>query len=125
MNRERFEQLVAEALDSLPEEFLRSMENIEVVVEDWPGPEDLELAGIADGDRYTLFGLYHGVPLTDRGVYYAGVQPDLITIYQRPIERAVGPDADGLREQIRVTVLHEVAHYFGIDDERLDELGWA
>ncbi len=125
MNRERFEELVGEALDSLPEEFLHGMENIEVVVEDWPSPEDLESAGIEDGDRYTLFGLYHGVPLTERGVYYSGVQPDLITIYQRPIERAVGPDPARLREQIRVTVLHEVAHHFGIDDERLDELGWA
>lgn len=124
MNRERFEELVQDALDSLPEEFLEGMENIEVLVEDWPSREDLELVGLEGAGRYSLLGLYHGVPLTERGVYYGGVQPDLITIYQRPIEAVVGPDEDRLREQIRVTVLHEVAHYFGIDDERLDELGY-
>lgn len=124
MKREEFERLVAEALNSLPGEFLQTMENIEVVVEDWPSREDLEVAGLEARDRYALLGLYHGIPLTERGLYYGGVQPDLITIYQRPIEAAVGPDADALREQIRITVVHEVAHYFGIDDERLDELGW-
>lgn len=124
MTREEFEGLVEEALASLPEEFLGALENIEVVVEDWPTPEDLEAAGLDKRGRGTLLGLYHGVPLTERGVWYAGVEPDLITIYQGPIEAVAGHEPVAIRSQVRITVLHEVGHYFGIDDERLAELGW-
>jgi len=124
VKREEFEALVEEALASLPDEFLNALENIEVLVEDWPTREELEHAGISPEDRGMLLGLYHGVPLTDRGVWYAGVEPDLITIYQRPIEMVAGQEPGAIRSQVRTTVLHEVAHYFGIDDERLEELGW-
>lgn len=125
MRREEFEALVEEALASLPDEFLNALENIEVIVEDRPTAEELERVGISPQSRRTLLGLYHGVPLTERGVWYAGVEPDLITIYQQPIEMVAGQDADAIRSQVRTTVLHEVAHYFGIDDERLEELGWG
>lgn len=123
MDRETFAELVEEALDSLPEEFLEALTNIEVLVEDWPSSKDLEEAGLDPRAGRDLLGLYHGVPLTERGAWYAGVEPDLITIYQGPIERVTGHDPAAIREQVRATVLHEIAHYFGIDDDRLDELG--
>ena len=115
---ETFEELVAQALDSLPEDLGESMQNVEVVVEDEP-PSDL-LARM--GRHQTLLGLYHGVPLTDRGVY-AGVLPDKISIYRGPITRLYR-SPEKIREQVRRTVIHEVAHHFGIDDDRLRELGW-
>ncbi len=122
MEEEVFERLVAEALDSLPEEFLERMENVEVIVEQWPSREDLEEAGLSARDKHGLLGLYHGVPLTHRGGFYASL-PDRITIFQRPIEEQAGDDDDEIREQVRRTVIHEIAHYYGISDERLDELG--
>jgi predicted Zn-dependent protease with MMP-like domain len=120
---EAFTALVAEALDSLPEEFLERMVNVEVLVEDWPGPEDLERAGLDPRHRSSLLGLYHGVPLTHRGAFYSSL-PDTITIFQKPIERLYGSDEDEIRRQVRHTVIHEIAHYYGISDERLDELGY-
>lgn len=125
VDRVSFERLVEEALASLPDEFLDALENIEVVVEDWPSEQELEEAGLDPRKRYALLGLYHGVPLPERGTWYAGVGPDLITIYQKPIERIAGGDPEAIRKQVRTTVLHEIAHYFGIDDERLAELGWC
>jgi predicted Zn-dependent protease with MMP-like domain len=119
----RFSQLVADALDSLPREFLERMENVEVLIEDWPSREDLEEVGLSLRDRSSLLGLYHGVPLTRRDTYYAAL-PDRITIYQKPIERVAGEDDDEIREQVRHTVIHEIAHYYGISDDRLDELGF-
>lgn len=109
---------MAEALDSLPEEFAGAIENVEVVVEDEPPPE--VLATLPRGR--TLLGLYHGIPLTERR-NYDGVLPDKISIYRGPIERAARTP-ERIKEQVRITVIHEVAHYFGIDDERLHELGW-
>ena len=106
--RQRFEQLVADALDALPEEFQRRLENVEVVIEE-------------EGDPATL-GLYRGIPHTERDAGYSGVLPDLITIYRRPIESRVGSDEELARE-VRITVWHEIAHHFGISDERLHELG--
>ncbi len=117
--RTRFERLVEEALDSLPEEIAARMENVEVVLEDEPPLE--ELARLPRG--VTLFGLYHGIPLTRRGNNYAGVLPDRISIYQGPIERRAG-SAEAIRVQVRKTVIHEIAHHFGIDDHLLRELGW-
>ncbi len=109
---ERFEELVADALDALPEEFGRRMDNVWVTVEDFP-----EIPG--------LLGLYHGVPLTDRDNGYAGmVMPDRITLYRIPICAQCRTE-EQVVEMVRVTVIHEVAHHFGIDDDRLDELGWA
>lgn len=114
-----FEDLVGEALDSLPQEFAARMENVEVVVEDEP-PREM-LAGMPRG--VTLFGLYHGIPLTRRE-QYGNVLPDKISIYRGPITR-YARTADAIRAQVRKTVIHEIAHHFGISDERLHELGWG
>jgi predicted Zn-dependent protease with MMP-like domain len=123
MELDAFAELVSEALQSLPEEFLDGLENVQVDIEEWPTPEDLVAAGLSPKARYSLLGLYHGVPLTDRGVFYMAF-PDRISIYQKPIEAMAHGDEDRIKEQVRETVIHEVAHYYGIDDERLDELGW-
>ena len=122
MDYETFAGLVADALDSLPQEFLDRLENVEVLIEDWPSREDLEEVGMEPREKASLLGLYHGVPLTHRGVFYSSL-PDTITIYQKPIERVAGEDEERIREQVRHTVVHEIAHYYGITDERLDELG--
>jgi predicted Zn-dependent protease with MMP-like domain len=114
-----FEDLVADAMDSLPLELATRMENVEVVVEDEPPWEVVR--ELAPGG--TLLGLYHGVPLTQRG-YYDRMLPDKISIYRGPITR-LARTPDRIREQVRRTVIHEIAHHFGIDDDRLHELGWA
>jgi predicted Zn-dependent protease with MMP-like domain len=121
VDREDFERLVEEALDSLPDEFLEAMENVYVQVEEWPSREELAVVGLDPRDRYSLLGLYHGVPLTNRGTSYVAL-PDRISIYQRPIEAAAGPDDDAIRAQVQRTVIHEIAHHYGIDDDRLEEL---
>ena len=115
-----FEGLVADALDSLPPEIASRMENVEVVVEDEPSPS--VLATMAPGT--SLFGLYHGIPLTKRGAAYGNVLPDKISIYRGPITR-YWRDPDRIRAQIRRTVIHEIGHYFGMDEDRLHELGWG
>lgn len=121
MERERFRELVLEAVAMLPDELRREVRNLDLVIEDRPTRDDLLAAGVSRGS--TLLGLYHGIPLTSRGQYYNLVLPDKISIYQGPIESLCGDDEDEIREQVRVTVLHEIAHYFGIDDDRLHELG--
>lgn len=105
-----FEACVEEALDSLPDDLRGFMSNVAIIVEDEPPP------------GMPLLGLYEGVPLTGRTSWYSGVPPDKITIYRGPLERNYGDDEAGLRRQIRRVVLHEVAHHFGISDERLHEL---
>jgi predicted Zn-dependent protease with MMP-like domain len=105
-----FEQVIQEALDSLPRDLRKQISNVEIVVEDEPAP----------GQR--LLGLYQGVPLTRRGINYSGALPDKITIYRGPLERIYGHDANLLAGQIKRVVLHEVAHHFGISDERLVEI---
>lgn len=105
---------------SLPQELLDRVHNVDIVIETRPSARDRKVAGI--GPRRTLLGLYHGIPLTKRGEYYNLVLPDKISIYQEPIESICRTD-DEVREQVRKTVLHEIAHYFGIDDDRLHELG--
>ena len=112
MDRAEFEKHVRAALDELPPELARGLENVAVVVED-ENPKDPD-----------LFGLYHGVPLPERGTSYGGHLPDRISIYRLPLEDSF-PDPEELRDEIRITVLHELAHYFGIDEDRLDELGYA
>ena len=107
---EPFEQFVSDALDALPEDIAEQMSNVAVTVEDEP----------PDGEP--LLGLYQGVPLDHRGPYYAGALPDKITIFRGPIERMCGGDPERLRQQVRRTVLHEIAHHFGISDERLVEI---
>ena len=110
VDRDRFEEMVVAALDSLPEDLGRLMRNVAVTVEHDRGPRG-------------LLGLYQGVPLTSRTSGYAGVLPDRITIYRLAI-CAICDTEDQVVDQVRRTVIHEVAHHFGIDDARLDELGW-
>ncbi|MDQ4064506.1 MAG: metallopeptidase family protein [Actinomycetota bacterium] len=114
-----FQRLVEEALASLPPEIAKRMDNVEVVIEDEPAED--EIVDLEPGE--TLFGLYRGIPLTERGNDYAGVLPDQISIYRGPIERACRTNAE-IRAEVRTTVIHEIAHHFGIDDERLEDLGW-
>jgi predicted Zn-dependent protease with MMP-like domain len=111
MTRSEFEDLVAEALDLIPPDFARVMDNVVVLVEPHHPTEH-------------LYGLYHGVALTARTSNYSGHLPDTITIYSEPI-LASSTSLEGARDLVATTVLHEVAHHFGIDDDRLEELGWA
>lgn len=108
----RFEELVADALDTIPQRFLAAMSNVVVLVED------------IHPDDPNLLGLYHGVALTRRTSYYSGVLPDTITIYRQPILRVCRTEQDVVR-QVGITVVHEVGHHFGIDDATLHELGWG
>ena len=119
MNQEEFEQLVAKAIDDLPDEFLTRLENIDVVVEESPTRTQLKKSGL--GRNETLLGLYEGVPQTNRGSHYGMVLPDKITIFQKPIEAQCRVDAEVYAE-IRRVLKHEIAHHFGISDERLDEI---
>lgn len=119
MTRAEFESLVTRALQTLPRRFRAKMKNIAVVVEDWAGPETLREMGIEPPD--TLYGLYRGVDLTRRDSAYGNVLPDTITIYQGPIEEDAGTEAE-MAELIRDVVIHEVGHYFGLDDEAMAEL---
>ncbi len=115
--------MVGDALDEIPDALATEMQNVAVMVEDWPTPAQLGAADVRGGG--TLLGLYEGVPLTARGpLSYSGVAPDRITIFQGPLSQRAR-DVDALAAQVRVTVLHEVGHYFGMDDDRLRELGWA
>jgi predicted Zn-dependent protease with MMP-like domain len=113
ISRERFEELVGEALDQIPPELAELMDNVVVLVEEDPPPDDPDLLGV-----------YDGTPLTERGYSYAGVLPDRITIFMNPTLRICETYEDVV-EEVRVTVVHEVAHHFGIDDERLHELGYG
>ena len=118
VSRHRFRELVAEAIDSLPEEFASRLDNVAVLVEDWPTEEQLR------GVKGTLLGLYEGVPQTARSFLAPSGLPDRITVFRGPLcERAVGEQ--DLAHQVRVTIVHEVAHHFGIGDARLRELGWG
>lgn len=118
---EEFDALVAEAMDALPPALLERIRNVAIVVENAPSPAQLRRNHVPPGD--TLLGLYEGVPLTRRTSHYGNVVPDKITLFQAPIESAAGYDPARIREQVKRTVLHEIAHYFGIDDDRLEELG--
>ena len=117
---EEFESLVVEALDNLPAEIQEKLQNIEIVVSDWPTAAELRSVGLKPGQL--LLGLYHGVPLTRRGGRYGLVLPDKVTIFQGPIERVCRTPEDVIR-QVQRTVRHEIAHHFGISDDRLRELG--
>ncbi len=119
MDENTFEQLVVEALDSLPPEFVRYLENVEIIVERRPNQEQRRKLGLRPWQ--TLYGLYEGVPLTRRSSFGFHL-PDRITLFQEPLERDF-PNQFALRNQVRRTVLHEIAHLFGISDARLRELG--
>jgi len=122
MDRERFERLVEDALAEIPEPFQSHLGNVEVVIEDEPSAELLREMGMHP--RYdTLFGLYQGVPLSERGALYGNALPDRITIFYRPLIRAFGNPV-ALRREIRRTVIHEIGHYFGLDDDQIEEEGY-
>jgi predicted Zn-dependent protease with MMP-like domain len=121
MNRKEFRRIVTEVLQSLPEEFASRLASVEVVVEDEPTPAQIRGAGL-DPRRDTLLGLYEGVPLDEREDGYAGL-PDKISLFYRPIVEVATSPAE-IRDEIRTTLLHEVAHVFGIGDEDLDEWGY-
>jgi predicted Zn-dependent protease with MMP-like domain len=120
MDRESFERLVAKAVEDLPEEFLLRLENIDIVVEDYPTPDQMRHLGLGRGE--TLLGLYEGVPQTRRGGHYGLVPPDKITIFQRSIE-AKCRYGGNIGTEIQRVVKHEIAHHFGISDARLKQLG--
>jgi len=120
MDSRKFEWLVAQAIESLPEEFQERLENIDVVVADRPTREQLRVLGGRRGE--TLLGLYEGVPLTRRSHSYGFVIPDKVTIFQRPIEAMCKNDAQ-IIAQVQRVVRHEIAHHFGISDDRLRQLG--
>jgi len=119
MDRERFEHLVARAVNDLPEEFLAKLQNVDVVVHDRPTPEQVARAGLEPGQ--TLLGLYEGIPRTKRGRHYGLVPPDIITIFQQPIEASCQNDAETALA-IQKVVKHEIAHHFGISDARLRQI---
>ncbi len=121
LSRKRFEELVAEALRGIPAELRGALDNIEVVVEDWPTREQLAEVDLESDDL--LFGLYQGTPLPERSPLQPYSLPDVITIFQGPLEEECESE-DDIREQVRRTVVHEIAHYFGFDEERLAELGY-
>ncbi len=120
MDRQRFEQLVTSAVESLPEELRSKMDNIDIFVSDYPTEEQLSRAKLPRG--HTLLGLYEGVPLTKRTRSYGMVLPDRITIFQRPIEAKCGGDDAQITTEIQRVVQHEIAHHFGIGDVRLREI---
>ncbi len=121
MDKEKFEQLVAQAVESLPEEFQEKLQNIDVVIEDLPSRAQLRRARVSRG--LILLGLYEGVPLTRRSSNYGMVPPDKITVFQKNIEaKWVGADEMDIREEVQRTVRHEIAHHFGIGDARLKQI---
>jgi predicted Zn-dependent protease with MMP-like domain len=115
-----FYEMVERALEGLPAELSALLDNVAIVVDERP---DFSTPLVAEDPENTLYGLYEGVPLTERGWGYSGVLPDKITIFRGPLERDFEPDE--LEEQVRITVVHEIAHYFGFDEDRLEELGWG
>ena len=119
MNRRRFETLVEKALRRLPRPFKDKIANIAVVVEDWADDETLADVGVEPPD--TLYGLYRGIDLTQRDSSYGNVLPDTIHIYQGPIEEDCADEAE-MEELVRDTVIHEIGHYFGLDDETMERI---
>jgi predicted Zn-dependent protease with MMP-like domain len=123
-----FDAIIADALDDLPPFFAAAMNNVVVLAAEWPSRRELRDAGL--DHNHTLLGLYSGIPLTERTQGYTLVPPDTITLYQGPLEQTVAAElrpgevyVDLLRDAIRHTVIHEIAHHFGISDDRLVELG--
>ncbi|WP_187978299.1 metallopeptidase family protein [Mycetocola sp. JXN-3] len=113
MDPDTFDTLVNDVFEALPEEVTEGLENVAIAIEDLPEDGSLD-----------LLGLYHGVDLTERGQYGFGEMPDLISLYRLPLLNFC-EDEDDLREQVRITLVHEIGHYYGIDDEELHRLGWG
>jgi predicted Zn-dependent protease with MMP-like domain len=119
MQRKKFEQLVEEALSEIHQEFQKYLKNITVIVEDNPPLDVFDRLGISR--KGLLLGLYHGVPLKDRGPYYGNIPPDVISIYQKPIEKICSTD-EQIKQKVREVVRHEIGHYFGKSDRELREI---
>jgi predicted Zn-dependent protease with MMP-like domain len=120
MTRQRFESLVAEAITLIPRRFRREMKNLALIVEDEPSRELLRQMEIEPPD--TLLGLYHGTPLPERSATHGNTLPDVITIFQNPIEDECDDDEDEIRGVIGETLIHEVGHYFGLSEEEIEEI---
>jgi predicted Zn-dependent protease with MMP-like domain len=124
VSRRAFESLVAEALDDLPPYVQERMENVAVLVQEWPTARQLSNGAVAENYETDLLGLYEGINRVDRSSGYHLVTPDRITLFWRSIVEEVGDgDREALRAEIRKTVIHEVAHHFGMDDAELERLG--
>lgn len=121
MTFEEFEQLVADALATLPPEILRQMENVAIVIQDWPTRRQLDAGRVPSGS--TLLGLYEGIPLTQRTSHYGLVTPDRITIFRGTIT-ALHSTPEAIAEQVRKTVVHEIAHHFGMNEAQIARLGY-
>jgi predicted Zn-dependent protease with MMP-like domain len=119
-NYQDFCELVERALEGLPPELAELLDNVAIVVEDWP---DYSTPLRSEEEEDVVYGLYEGVPLTQRAAGYYGYLPDKITIFRGPLERDFAPEE--LEEQVRITVVHEIAHYFGFEEQRIEELGWG
>ncbi|HKY64653.1 MAG TPA: metallopeptidase family protein [bacterium] len=120
LSEEEFEAVVDEALDELPPDLSEKIHNVDIFIEDYPSREIQEEMGVS---RRGLLGFYTGIPQNHRGAYYGNVLPDRIYLYKKNLE-SVCHSREELKDQIRRTVLHEIGHYFGIDDKRLRELGY-
>ena len=121
MERKAFESLVHEAIQELPQQFKDKLKNVAIIVEDYPSDDLLERMDVPEDE--TLFGLYEGVPLTDRGHFDDPLHPDRILIFQGPIEDACSSPEE-IKEEVRITIAHEIAHFFGFDDDALEEMGY-
>ena len=121
LSPDRFEELVEEALDEIPDTLWNMIDNVGIVVEDWPSPAQLASVNIKHATQ--LLGLYQGIPVTKRDTHYGLIAPDKISLFRGPILMMTFQNEDAVREQVRRTVLHEIAHFFGISDQRLRELG--
>jgi len=119
MDREPFEKLVEEALESLPGKFKKLIHNVAVIVEDYPTRETRQNVGAPS--RTSVLGIYHGVPFKHRGPYYGNIPPDVIVIYQKPIESISASDEE-VRNRVQEVIIHEVGHYFGFSDHELREI---
>lgn len=118
MTREQFEKIVTEGIDAIPEKFLKKLKNVAIVIDDEPTPIQKKKLKLRQG--WSLFGLYEGVPQISRGANYSAVLPDKITIFQKPIEAAAG-DEDHIKEIVKNTVWHEIAHHFGMSEARVKQ----
>jgi predicted Zn-dependent protease with MMP-like domain len=116
---EKFEKLVIAAVAGMPDEFKQLLDNVDICIQDWPDRQQLKSVGLQD--KYDLLGLYEGTPMTERDQGYNLVLPDKISIFQKPLEAQCSSDRE-LKEEIVRTVKHEIAHYFGLDDERLEQI---
>lgn len=116
LSNEEFEQLVEEGIRAIPEKFLNKLDNVGIVIEDEPAPSQLKKLKIRN--EWVLFGLYEGIPQTNRGINYSAVLPDKITIFKKPIEEEA-EDENEIKEIVCNTVWHEIAHHFGMDEARV------